>query len=188
MEWSSALISMPRKTLGLNRATPACHEPGYSIAAELPWQHSSPWSWSFSPLLKSLTPTLPLPLPDLSFRLNQPVTLIFCFLLPDHMWQSLCNAQNAKWASSMNPLWNKPCHWAVNPWITHTHKGEGGKINSEVQSQQLTWWIPRSLKSISCAVHSHHTNIQLFPKSYCNYPNLATSDFCCYKKRVMKGN
>ncbi len=122
MEWSNALISMPRKTLGLNRATPTCHEPVYSIAAELPWHHSSPWFWSFCPLLKSLTLTLPLLLPDLSFRLNQPITLFFCFLLPDHMWQSLCNAQNEKWASSIYLLWNKPCHWAVNPWITHTQR------------------------------------------------------------------
>jgi hypothetical protein len=125
-------------------------------------------------------------LPDLSFRLNQPVTLFFCFLLPDHIWQSLCNAQNAKWASSMNPLWNKPCQWAANPWIKHTERRRGKK-KSQVQSQQLIWWIPRSLKSISCAVHSHHTNIQLFPKSYCNYPNLATSDFCCYKKKGHEG-
>ncbi len=161
MEWSSALISMPRKTLGLNRATAACHEPGYSIAAELPWQHSSPWSWSFCPLLKSLTPTLPLLLPDLSFRLNQPVTLFFCFLLPDHMWQSLCNAQNAKWASSMNPLWNKPCQWTVNPWITHTQRRRGKKkFSSSVTAANLM--NPQILeKHIMCCAFSPHQHTTL---------------------------
>jgi hypothetical protein len=108
--------------------------------------------------LKSLTPTLPLLLLDLSFRLNQPVTLFFCFLLLDHMWQSLCNAQNAKWASSMNLLWNKPYHWAVNPWITHTHKGEGENKNFQVQSQNLM--NPQILeKLIMCCAFSPHQHI-----------------------------
>jgi hypothetical protein len=100
-------------------------------------------------------------LPDLSFRLNQPVTLFFCFLLPDHMWQSLCNAQNAKWASSMNPLWNKPCQWTVNPWITHTQRRRGKKkFSSSVTAANLM--NPQILeKHIMCCAFSPHQHTTL---------------------------